>query len=125
MRFAVAGQLGLDAPETFQGVGSHSVKTIICADSINAVLRMPGVVDEVVGFMPGAIRGREEHAMDSRTDLGEGRRSTPVAGGTSDDCMNIHERDQGSRRPRIGQGDGVSGSILDLSGVAGESRSWC
>ena len=93
MRFAVAGQLGLDASETLQGLGSHSVKTIICADGINAVLRMPGVVDEVVGFVPRAIRGREEHTMDSGADLGEGRRSTPVAGCTANNCMNIHERD--------------------------------
>ena len=125
MRFTVAGQLGLDASETLQGLGSHSVKTIIGADGINAVLRMPGVVDEVVGLVPGAIRGREEHTMDSGADLSEGRRSTPVAGGTANNCMNIHERDQGPCCPRIGQGDGVSGSILDLSGVAGESRSWC
>ena len=93
MRFAVAGQLGLNAPETLQGVGSHSVKTIIGPDGINTVLRMPSVVDEIIGFVPRAIRGREEHTMDSGADLGEGRRSTPVAGCTANNCMNIHERD--------------------------------
>ena len=43
----------LDAAKALQILEGHAVEAIIAAQGINAVFRVAGVVDEIVGLMPG------------------------------------------------------------------------
>jgi len=61
--FTVAGEFAFDAAEAFERVKGHAVKSVIGAQGVNAVLGMAGVIDEIIGFVPGAAPGGEHDAM--------------------------------------------------------------
>jgi hypothetical protein len=129
MRFAVAGELALDAAEALQVLERHLVETVVGAQGVDAVLGVAGVVDEIVGVVPGAALRVEHDSVDGGHHLREGRGPTPMTGSTAVDCMDIHQRHQGPGRPRIGEDNRLVRRTLHGHGVfrrlrrgAGESR---
>ena len=122
MRFAMASQLALDAAKAFQVFECHSIKTIVCAQRIDAILGMAGVVDEIISFMPGRGLNGKHVAVNGRHDFGEGSGTTPMTGRATVDCVDIHQRDQGTRRARIAQDDLLAFGIFDGDGIFGRPR---
>src|SRR6478609_5953474 len=113
MRFAVAGELTGDATETLQSIERHAVETVERAQRINAIFRVTGVIDVVECFVPLPTLHPEHNAMDGSVHFRKSRRTAPVTGRPTDDRMNIHQRDQSARGPRIGERDVRAGGVLD------------
>src|SRR6266542_7036724 len=97
----MAGELAADAAEALQILERHSVEAVVGAQGVDAILRVAGVVDEVVSFVPGTSWRGEHEAVDGRHDFRKGRRATPMASGAAVDRMHIHERDQRARGPWV------------------------
>ncbi len=116
MGFTVAGQFALDAAKPFQILEGHAVETVIGAQGINPILAVPGVVDEIVGFMPGTVFDREHDAVDGRDDLGKSRRAAPMRSRAAVDGAHVHEGDQSAAGARITQDDLLALRIFHLDG---------
>ena len=115
--FTVAGEFALDAAESFEVVKGHFVETVVSAQGVDAILGVAGVVDEIVGFMPGTALDGEHDGVDGGHDLGEGGRSAPVTGSAAIHGMNVHQGDEGASGTRIGDDDIFTLGVLDLEGV--------
>ena len=96
-------QFALDAPKSLQGIKRHAVETVIGAQSVNAIFAMAGVVDEIVGFVPGTSLDREHHPMNCGNYLSESGRASPMRSRAAIDCAHIHEGDEGATGTRIAQ----------------------
>ena len=101
MGFAVAGQLAFDPAEEFQILERHAVKTVIRPERIDAVLRVAGVVDEIVGLVPGTVLDGKKEPVNRRHDFSEGGGPSPVACGAAVDGVDVHQRDQCAGGPRV------------------------
>ena len=113
VRFAMAGELAVDAAETFHGLGGHAVKAVERTHGIDAVFAVARVVDEIVSLMPFAAADGEHHAVDRRHNLRERRRTAPVRGRTADDRVQIHERHERTAGARIGERHISASAVFD------------
>src|SRR4051794_39828012 len=112
MRFAVAGQFALDAAKAFEVFEGQLVETIICAQGVDAIFGVAGVVHEIEGLMPWPASGREHDAMNRGHDFSKRSRTTPVTSSAAINSMHVHERDQGASSARIRQAHVVSSGVL-------------
>ena len=119
VRLAMTGELAGDAAEALERVEGHAVEAVNRAQGVDAVLGVAGVVHEVERLMPlPPLRG-EHLRVDRRHDFREGRRAAPVARRASDDCVDVHERDERAGRAWVGDGYGLASCVLDGDRVFG------
>jgi hypothetical protein len=117
MRFPVSGELALDGTEAAEGIERHAVEAVERAKRINTILGMTGVIEVVVGLVPFTRGFRKEEMVDGGVQLGEGSRTTPVAGSPAVDGVDIHERDESTSGAGIRDGNILTGKAFDLYGI--------
>ena len=119
MRLPVPGKLAFNGTKTLQILEGHLIKPKIGSQGINAVFRVPRIVDKVKSLIPGTVLLGKHQTMGRGHDFGQSGGPSPVAGSSSVDSMNVHERHQSSGRTRISQND-----LLTIGTLNGSSISW-
>ena len=117
VRFTVPGQFAPDAAKRFEVGKGQVVEAVVCPQCIDPVLGVARVVDEIESLVPLAACHRKHDPMNRRHDFRERGRPAPVTSRATVDGVHIHQRQQRSGGPRIGQDHFLPGCILDLDGV--------
>ena len=64
MALPVSGQFAPNRTKLFQVIECHSVKHVLRTERVNAVFRMPRIIDEIVRLMPRPFLFSKHYAMD-------------------------------------------------------------